>query len=64
MRRDEFLVPPRLMVFGGGFPKLEVTSKVELCLLTAMLYELIRFRNLALIPCENLRERERLFLFI
>lgn len=47
----------RLMVVGG-FPTLEVTSEVELYLSAAMPYELIRFQNLALIPCEILREGE------
>lgn len=58
MRMDELSVPPSLMVVSS-FLTLEVTSKIELCLLTTMPYELIKFQNLALIPYEFLRERKR-----
>ena len=57
MRMNELSVPSRLMVVGG-FSTLEVTSEVELRLSAVMLYELFRFQNLTLIPCENLREIE------
>jgi hypothetical protein len=35
MRREEFSVPPRLIVFGV-FPRLEVTSEEELSLSAAI----------------------------